>query len=101
VVVVLETDIDEELVQEGRARELINRIQTLRKELDLDYADRIEVVLEGGPEIEALVAAHGELVRGETLAVSLEIGAPDGGAHVKETELDGIPLRLGLKRVQG
>jgi isoleucyl-tRNA synthetase len=98
VVVVLETDIDEELVQEGRARELINRIQTMRKELDLDYADRIRLVVEGGAELEGLIAAHGELIRNETLAVSLEIGTPGDGAEVKETELDGIPVRLGLRR---
>jgi isoleucyl-tRNA synthetase len=98
VVVVLETDIDEELRQEGRARELINRIQTMRKELDLDYADRIRLTVEGSEALASLVSAHGALIRGETLAVSLEIGAPEGHAEVKETELDGVAVRLGLSR---
>jgi isoleucyl-tRNA synthetase len=98
VVVVLETDIDDELRREGLARELVNRIQTMRKELDLDYADRIRVTLDGDAVLDAVIAEHGNLLRVETLATSLERGTPETAASVKETDCDGISVRIGLVR---
>ncbi len=101
VVVVLETDLDADLVREGLARELINRVQSLRKELDLDYADRVALTVEGDADVAAMVAQHGALVAGETLAVSLAAGPPAPGATVKDCDLDGHAVRLGLARVAG
>ena len=72
VLVALDTHITGELATEGLARELINRIQGMRKELDLRYDDRIKVSWTGGPTIAAAMDAHGELVSGEVLAVALE-----------------------------
>ena len=59
------------LVAEGRAREVVNRLQTARKEAGLDYADRIRVRYAAAPELEAAIAAHREWISGETLAVEL------------------------------
>jgi len=57
------------LVAEGRAREVVNRLQTARKEAGLDYADRIRVRYRAVPELEAAIAAHRAWISGETLAV--------------------------------
>jgi len=98
-VVVIETDLDEGLVAEGLAREVVNRIQGLRKELDLDYADRIDVTIEAAGVLAASIERHRELIAGETLAATLTVGAPRPGASVKETEVEGQAVRIGVARV--
>ena len=72
LVVALETELTPALVQEGHARELINRIQNLRKDRDLDVADRIALKISGDAELLAAVAAHRETIAAETLAEKLE-----------------------------
>ena len=72
LVVALETALTPALVQEGHARELINRIQNLRKDRDLDVADRIALKISGDAELLAAVAAHRETIAAETLAEQLE-----------------------------
>ncbi|HHN73813.1 MAG TPA: isoleucine--tRNA ligase, partial [Acidobacteria bacterium] len=98
VVVVLETEISPALAREGIAREVINRIQSLRKELDLDYADRIVISLEGDTEVLAAAEAHRDLITGETLADALLLAPPPEGATVRPVEIDGREVRLGLER---
>ncbi|MFN7965489.1 MAG: class I tRNA ligase family protein [Acidobacteriota bacterium] len=102
VVVVLETDLSPELIEEGLARELINRIQSLRKELDLDYTDRIAVACEAAPEhaatLAALIARHGDLIAGETLAVELASARASEHQTVRHDELEGIAVTLGVSR---
>ncbi|MBP7146070.1 MAG: isoleucine--tRNA ligase [Acidobacteria bacterium] len=97
-VVVLDTDLDADLVAEGLARELINRIQTQRKELDLDYTDRIEVTVEADAELAQVLARHGALIAAETLAARLAPGPPAPGAAAKECDVEGRVVRLGLRR---
>lgn len=97
-VVVLETDLDEALLREGLARELISRLQGLRKELDLEYTERIGLTLEGDADVAAMLEAHGELVARETLADRLVAGRPEAGAETREFDLDGRPVLIGLTR---
>ncbi len=99
-VVVLEVEIDEELLREGLARELVNRIQTTRKDIGLDFVDRIDVTVSGDEEIAAVLEAHGEFIARETLAVSLEWLAPRPGARRREVDLDGRAVILGICRVE-
>jgi isoleucyl-tRNA synthetase len=67
--VALDTEITPELALEGRARDLIRSIQDLRKETGLELTDRITVTV---PASDAdVLAAHGEWIRSETLAVSV------------------------------
>ncbi|MDQ7088848.1 MAG: class I tRNA ligase family protein [Acidobacteriota bacterium] len=98
VVVVLETEISEALAREGIAREVVNRIQSLRKELDLDYADRIVVALEGDAEVLAAAEDHRDLIAGETLADALRVGSRLEGAAVRKVTIDGRELTLYLER---
>ncbi len=93
LLVVLDTHLTPALVAEGRAREVVNRIQSARKDLGLDYADRIRVRYCAAPEIEAAIEIHRDWISGETLAVEL---AP--GAGELETTIDGLEFSFGLTR---
>ena len=68
LLVALDPRLTPELVAEGRAREVVNRLQTARKEAGLDYADRIRVRYSAAPELEAAIATHRDWISGETLA---------------------------------
>jgi len=68
MLVALDTELDDDLLQEGLAREVINRIQGARKDMDLAYDDRITLRWEGGPAIAAALDVHSDLVAGEVLA---------------------------------
>jgi isoleucyl-tRNA synthetase len=99
----LDPVITPELRAEGLARELVNRIQRLRKEAGLDVADRIRLAIGSRGEPHDAALAHRAFVCGETLAVELEVlaGAPAEGTYavVREVDLDGISAVIALERV--
>ena len=70
-ILVLDTNLTQELRDEGTARDLVNQVQQVRKSLDLRYEQRIDLAIVGDEEIQRVVAAHGEYIRGETLASNL------------------------------
>jgi isoleucyl-tRNA synthetase len=96
-VVVLSTTLTDELIAEGLFREILNRIQTFRKELDLEYTGRIRLTLAAAPVLlDALRPRLDELSR-EALAVEVLLDAfPEQGAHQREVSVDGEPLTIGL-----
>ena len=80
-VVVLSTDLTPELVREGLARDLVRYIQERRKEIGCDYTDRISVTANTeSDELKAAVQENEEYIKGETLAVELQLGTADGDA---------------------
>jgi len=95
-VVVLDTRIDDELRREGLAREVINRIQTARKAMDLPYEARIEITYRAEGAVADAVAEHRDWIAGETLATRLEPGDPAGEAH--ESKVEGTSFRFGIAR---
>ncbi len=101
--VALDATITPELRAEGLAREVVNRVQRLRKESGLEVADRIRLGVAGAAEVRDAVRAHRDFVAGETLAAELEIG--DGAlpsadyAATREVDLDGLTAMLGLARI--
>ncbi len=94
LVVALETELTPALVQEGHARELINRIQNLRKDRDLDVADRIALKIAADAELLAAVAAHRETIAAETLAEQLD-AVPGAG----EIDVNGHLCALDLAKI--
>jgi isoleucyl-tRNA synthetase len=99
-VVVLHTTLDPALVSEGLYREVLNRVQALRKELDLEYTGRIRLSLAGAPALLDAVRPRLDAFSRETLAVEVALGAPPkAGAQVREVAIDGQPLTLGLTPV--
>jgi isoleucyl-tRNA synthetase len=98
-VVVVDTELTPELRDEGLARELVHRIQNLRRDAGFDIADRITTYWQGGPEFGHVIEAHDGYIRGETLSVDLIEGAPPPDAHGAEQQFDGTTVVLGVRRV--
>jgi isoleucyl-tRNA synthetase len=100
--VALDPTITPELRLEGLARELVNRVQNLRKESGLQVQDRIRLGIFGDGEILDVSRAWGEFVAAETLAVELETGSvPDfeGYEASREVDLDGVTGNVAIARV--
>ncbi|MEJ2539319.1 MAG: isoleucine--tRNA ligase [Gemmatimonadota bacterium] len=100
----LDPTLDDELREEGLARELVNRIQRLRKDAGLEITDRIRLGIFGPPEVRAAAAGWRDFISGETLALDVSVadaGSSDGWDAYREFELDGWVAAVGLRRVQG
>ncbi len=97
--VALDPRVDEELLAEGVARELVNRIQRLRKDSGLEITDRIELVIDGPETIRTAADRHGPFIGAETLAVAVSVGGESaaGYPHVREVDIDGTPAKIGLR----
>ena len=79
-VVVLSTELTEELIGEGIAKDLIRSIQNLRKEMRCDYVDRIRVgIVTDSQQVKSAIAANHDLIAGETLAIEIRDSHIDGG----------------------
>ncbi|HET9275030.1 MAG TPA: isoleucine--tRNA ligase [Gemmatimonadales bacterium] len=103
-VAALDPRLTDELRRDGLARELINRIQRMRKDAGYDYTDRIAVWIDGPEPVREAVAAHAALIRTETLARALETGAPPADTRVdrRETaEIDGFAVTIAVARHGG
>ncbi|MDH3982183.1 MAG: class I tRNA ligase family protein, partial [Kiritimatiellaceae bacterium] len=74
IVVALTTELNDDLISEGLAREFVNKVQNLRKETDLEITQRIHIVFSSDDEIEKAVSAHRDYIENETLALSCESG---------------------------
>jgi isoleucyl-tRNA synthetase len=96
-VVVLHTALDADLLEEGLYREVLNRVQAFRKELDLEYTGRIRLFLAGHVELLAAVRTRADELGRETLAVEVKLDheAPTG-VSTTLVSIDGRELRLGL-----
>jgi isoleucyl-tRNA synthetase len=92
--VVLNLAISEELRLEGMAREVVNRLQNLRKGAGLDVTDRIRVRYEGGQRV---FEAQGKLIATETLAEDVSAGASDWKDTVA-FDLEGEPVSLWIAK---
>jgi len=99
--VALDPAIDDELRSEGLARELVNRIQRLRRDAGLDITDRIELGIAGAEEVRLAAIGHEAFIGGETLARAVgvvEAVTSDDYAHVAEVEIDGARASIGLRK---
>lgn len=94
----LDTAITPELADEGLARELVHRIQSLRRAAGFQISDRITTYYQGPPRLRAVLQEHGDYVRQETLSEELVEGAPAAGAHAEEQKLDGDLITLAVRR---
>ncbi len=98
--VALDPTLDDALRAEGVARELVNRIQQLRRDAGLEITDRIALAVGGTEPIRAAATSHRDFIGGEVLAVDVEIGEAvpgDDFPHVREVDIDGTPAAIGLR----
>jgi hypothetical protein len=99
VTVALDTHLTPELLREGLAREIVNRIQNLRKQAGFEVTDRIHVVYSATPDLGQAVADFGSWIRNETLAVELEEAVHPDGELVKAFDVDDERVTIALRRV--
>ena len=101
-VVALDPQLTEDLVQEGLAREVVNRVQRLRKEAGYEYTTRIELSVAGADDILAATAAFQGFVEGETLARRTVLGGVLDDADVRrDVDIEGRRVTLALRRHDG
>ena len=98
VTVAIDTVLTPRLVSEGLARDVIRRVQNLRREAGLEFDDRIVTTYSTDSELAAAVEEWRELVAAETLSAELREGEPEEGATVGEDRVGGHGLRLGVRR---
>ncbi len=97
----LVTELTPDLVREGLAREFVRRVQDLRKNADLDVADRIKVYVVTTPGLKEAIQANLDYVTAETLTVDLSFSEPVSGSSTFTDEFDGEKVTVGLvKAVQ-
>jgi isoleucyl-tRNA synthetase len=95
--VALELALDEDLVREGRAREIVHAIQSERRSAGLEISDRIALDLAGDDQLLAAAREHERYVSGETLATSVSYGER-ALAHSEGVTIDGLALQIALAR---
>ena len=96
VTVVLDTNLSEELLEEGFVREIISKIQTMRKEADFEVTDKIAVTYEGSEKAQRIFDDNKETIGAETLAQAVTQMTPTG--YVKEWKINGEPVTLGVEK---
>ena len=94
-VVVLNTQLDDQLKAEGLFREVLARVQAQRKNLKLDFADRIRLGLSGSPELLDICQARQDELKSETLTVELSLDG-DVRDEAAEVVVEGHPLRIDI-----
>ncbi len=97
--VALDITVTDELRAEGVARELINRIQNIRKDADFAVTDKIRVEIESKELVASALAHYADYIASQTLAVEVKGAAAPAGAVVTDSDIDGEPLRIGVTRV--
>ena len=96
VTVVLDTNLTPELLEEGFVREIISKIQTMRKEADFEVMDRIRVTYEGTEKAEAVFEKYAGQISGEVLADQVVKAEPSG--FVKEWKINGEAVTMGVEK---
>jgi isoleucyl-tRNA synthetase len=98
VVVTVSSEITPELEREGLAREIVHRIQNLRKDAGFEIADRIRTYYAGDDGLREAMRAFDDYVRNETLSVDVIESTPPEGAHAETASVDGREVTLGVVR---
>ncbi len=97
--VALDTSLSPSLVLEGTARELVNRVQKIRKDRGYELTDRIHLILEDLPVVKDLVAEHGASMANEVLAFQIHQGLPSSREGAEVLDLEGLVIRVFVDKV--
>ncbi len=97
--VAVDSTITPELAEEGLARELVHRVQNMRRSANFDLTDRIVVYYQGPEEVGNVMAHHASYIQQETLAEELLDTAPLEGSETETAKIDGMEVVLGVRRV--
>lgn len=95
ITVVLDMNLTPELIEEGFVRELISKVQTMRKEAGFEVTDRILIYAAGNDRIEEILKKNTEEVQAEVLADHIILESVEG--YVKEWNINGETVTMGVK----
>ncbi len=98
IVVAINTEINEELEAEGLVRELIHKIQLMRKEADFNLTDRIKIYYQCPDKLKTAINKNLDYLKNETLAVEV-IEREDTGEIYRSIEINSIPAKIALSRI--
>lgn len=93
--VALDTHLNDDLILEGIARELVNKINSMRREMDFAVTDRIDVKIQTAPGVRKAFEAHRDYICHETLTVSFDFMSVSG----EEIDINGHPTVMALQKV--
>ncbi len=96
ITVVLDTNLTEELLTEGFVREIISKVQTMRKEAGFEVMDKIEITYEGTEKAEKIFAENADTIGAETLA--LRVAKEMAKGYVREWKINGENVTLGVEK---
>jgi isoleucyl-tRNA synthetase len=95
--VAIDIEITPELADEGMARELVHRLQTMRKQAGFDIADYIHTYYQGGENLMRVIEKHADYIKQETLSLNITAGIPQD-AYKESYKIAGEEITLGVER---
>ncbi|MBQ6514950.1 MAG: isoleucine--tRNA ligase [Clostridia bacterium] len=98
VTVVLDTNLSDELIREGYAREVISKVQTMRKDAGFEVTDRISLYYEGDDELAAALDAYSDMIGRTTLATAIARGKAPEGFVSQQWDINGKKAELGIAK---
>jgi isoleucyl-tRNA synthetase len=96
--VTVATKLSPELEAEGIAREVVRRLQTMRRSSGLDITDHIVTYYQGGDSLESVMATFADYIKQETLTLELVSAAPPDGSYTEKFRISGHEISLGIKK---
>ena len=97
--VALDVTVTEELLQEGIAREFVNRIQNIRKESGFEVTDKITVVIEDHPYVAEAVRKYNGYIASQTLATEITLDKNLSGGDSREVEIEEVIVRVQISKI--
>jgi len=92
------TEISPELLAEGLAREIVRRLQTMRRSAGLEIADHIQTYYEGGEQVQAVMKDFADYIKQETLSTAILMKTAEPPAHTEKFRLSGLEITLSIKK---
>ena len=97
ITVALDTVLTDELIEEGFVREIVSKIQTMRKEAGFEVTDHIAITLSGSEKVGAIVTSNTAEISGDTLAESISVSEPFG--YTREWDINGESVTIGVEKL--
>ena len=97
VTVAIDTTLTPELIEEGFVREMVSKIQTMRKDADFDVPDHITVYIDGNEKLADIFTKNKDEIMSDVLADEFVVGSTDG--HTADWDINGEKVTFGVKKI--
>ena len=96
ITVAIDTTLTDELIEEGFVREIVSKLQTMRKEAGFNVTDHISITIDGSKVVTDITVKNSNEISGDTLADEITVSAPQG--FVKEWDINGEKVTIGVAK---